>query len=153
MLSYLVKQENFVPSNQDFRTFIEACLNLQWYRGLQTFLQSYNMKFIYASLPTHQEKYIVQLLLKSRDAMKVIPLRPFLRHIFTELLQKNITDDASLYAQECLKHLTSDDFGILLYQDNELVSSALESYNNENESLKENVEKVLNRIRHEVLDQ
>ena len=69
MLNLLLKQANFVPSNSDYEQFINACIDTKWERGLQVFLQSHNMSFIFTSLPIAQQKQVVKNLI-GQDVLK-----------------------------------------------------------------------------------
>jgi hypothetical protein len=50
-LKNLLKEEMFFPTNQDFVSFVDACIKLEWERGLRIFLSSSNMHLIYHNLP------------------------------------------------------------------------------------------------------
>ena len=80
VLTTLLKEESaFIPSPKDFTSFIKACINLKWQRGLDLFLQTFGMQFIFASLPNATQKELVHTLLKNGMGGKQLVKKPYIR--------------------------------------------------------------------------
>lgn len=137
MLVQLLKQPSFIPEPHDFESFVTICLLKKTTLMLKTFLQSFQMQFIFQSFHYERQRRIIRLLLGlSPDGAEsvssvfgeanLIMKKPFLMYTLLEFLENGkIIQGAEGIAKELLTTLKSQDLVMIAYIDRELVESVV----------------------------
>lgn len=137
MLVQLLKQPSFIPEPHDFESFVTICLLKKTTLMLKTFLQSFQMQFIFQSFQYERQRRIIRLLLglspggeESVSSVfgeaNLIMKKPFLIFTLLEFLEngKRI-QGAENIAKELLTTLKSQDLVMIAYIDRDLVESVV----------------------------
>ena len=137
MLVHLLKQPSFIPEQHDFESYVTICLLKKTSLMLKTFLQSFQIQFVFSNLAYEKQKRIVRLLLGlSPDGTECVSYpfadgnltmkKPFLVFTLLEFLMnaKKIQGAESI-AKELLTTLQSQDLQLIAYIDRDLVESVV----------------------------
>jgi len=119
ILASLVLQPSFMPTPQDFVSFVNICLSKRYILLLKAFLMSYKMQFIFCSLPYENQRTIVRMLLGlSPDGCQsmhsvfessVTLDRPYILIALIEMLESShLISKAEVVAKDLLTKLTSE---------------------------------------------
>lgn len=132
----LLRQPSFIPTAQDFESFVTICLFKKTQQMLKTFLQSFQMQYIFCSYPMDIQKRIVRMLLGlSPDGKEaILPIfehsvtlkRPYQAVSALILLEsRDLIQKATMMATELLTSMTTLQIVLLPYLDRDLIMSVV----------------------------
>jgi len=134
ILSYLLKDDGFVLSSQDFSSFLSMAAKADWVEGINSFLWASNPQFVFRQLAYDSQTEVLRNFVncltdsqKKKIVNHSLAIRPYCQHMVLLLLEdRSFIDVPGDLCVELLKHLQSEDLIQLGINRPEIMEQVLE---------------------------